>query len=65
MECSWSLLGWIRMVCVPVVQGGGRTALHEAAWNGHVDAVKALLAAGSDVTATTVRGDAAYVGAGT
>jgi ankyrin repeat protein len=50
------------MVRVPVVQYGGRTALHRAADNGHVDAVKALLAAGSDVTATDVRGDLACVG---
>jgi hypothetical protein len=56
------MLAWIRMVRVPMVQDGGWTALHEAASSGHVDAVKALLAAGSDVTATDVRGDAVCVG---
>ncbi len=45
------------MVCVPVVQNEGLTALHWAASNGHVDVVKALLAAGANVTARSVRGD--------
>jgi ankyrin repeat protein len=45
------------MVRVAVVQDvQGRTALHRAASNGHADAVKALLAAGANVTATDVRG---------
>jgi hypothetical protein len=63
MECSCLLLAWIRLVCVPLVQYVlDWTALHEGAGNGHVDAVKALLAAGANVTATDVRGDAACVG---
>ncbi len=53
------------MVCVPTVQTYMLTALHRAADNGHVDAVKALLAAGANVTATDVRGDVPCVGAGT
>ncbi len=54
------------MVRVAVVQDVlGSTALHEAAGSGHVDAVKALLGAGANVTATDVRGDAACDGAGT
>jgi ankyrin repeat protein len=53
------------MVCVLVVQDEDWTALHAAADNGHVAVVKALLAAGADVTATTVCGDVPYVGAGT
>jgi len=45
------------MVRVVVVQDLlGSTALHEAAGSGHVDTVKALLAAGANLTATTVRG---------
>jgi ankyrin repeat protein len=55
----------MRMVRVLVVQNEGLTALHMAAFHGHVDAVKALLAGGANVTATTVRGDVACVGAGT
>jgi ankyrin repeat protein len=48
------------MVRVAVVQDVlGSTALHRAAGSGHVDAVKALLAAGANVTATDVRGDVA------
>jgi hypothetical protein len=43
------------MVGVPVVQDGGRTALHRAASSGHMDAVKALLAGGANVTARDVR----------
>jgi hypothetical protein len=50
---------------MPMVQSCKSTALHRAAGNGHVDAVKALLAAGADVTATDVRGDVACIGAGT
>jgi hypothetical protein len=50
------------MARVPVVQTYKSTALHMAASSGHVDAVKALLAAGANVTATDVRGDAACVG---
>ncbi len=42
-----------------VVQVRNFAALHLAASSGHVDAVKALLAAGADVTATDVRGDVA------
>jgi ankyrin repeat protein len=39
------------------MQADGRTALHIAARNGHTDIVKALLAAGANVSATTtVRG---------
>jgi len=50
------------MVCVAVGQVGGWTALHRAADNGHVDAVKALLAAGANVTATDVRcGDSRFL----
>jgi hypothetical protein len=43
------------MVRVALVQYGDWTALHRAASSGHVDAVKALLAAGANVTATDVR----------
>ena len=50
MECSWLLLAWPRVVCVVAVQNEGLTALHRAAGSGHADAVKALLAAGADVT---------------
>ncbi len=50
------------MVRVALVQDVGCTALHEAAGNGHVDAVRALLAAGANVTATDVRGDVPCVG---
>ncbi len=53
------------MVCVLVVQKEGLTALHWAASAGHVDVVKALLAAGANVTARNVRGDEPGVGAGT
>ncbi len=52
------------MVCVAVVQNEGLTALPMAAGNGHVDAVKALLAGGADVTASDVRGEVPCVGAG-
>ncbi len=62
MECGWLLLGWIRMVCVVAVQNVGWTALHRAASSRNADAVKALLAAEADVTATDVRGDVACVG---
>ncbi len=64
MKCCCLLLVWIRMVCVAVVQDEGLTALHEAAGSGHVDVVKALLAAGAGVTARDVRGDLASVGTG-
>jgi hypothetical protein len=53
------------MVRMPMVQNVGWTTLHRAADNGHVDVVKALLAAGANVTATCVRGDVACVGART
>ncbi len=64
---SWSVVGncgrgYGRMVCMAAVQDEGWTALHRAADKGHVDVVKALLAAGSNVTATDVRGDVASVG---
>ena len=54
------------MARVPLVQDVlGWTALHWAASSGHVDAAKALLAAGANVTAATVRGAVACAGAGT
>jgi hypothetical protein len=53
------------VTCLPVVQIRNLSALHKAASNGHMDTVKALLAAGADVTATDVRGDVPCVGAGT
>jgi hypothetical protein len=39
-----------------MMQVDARTALHMAAENGHTDIVKALLAAGANVSATAVRG---------
>jgi ankyrin repeat protein len=54
------------MVRVAVVQDVlSWTALHWAASSGHVDAAKALLAAGANLTSTDVRGDVACAGAGT
>jgi hypothetical protein len=53
------------MVCMVAVQSHNWTALHLAASNGHVDAVKARLTAGTNLTATDVRGDVPCVGAGT
>ena len=38
------------------MQVDGWTALHDAAWYGHTDTVKALVAAGANVSATDVRG---------
>ncbi len=38
------------------MQVGGQTALHMAAANGHTNVVKALLAAGANVSAKAARG---------
>jgi ankyrin repeat protein len=43
------------------MQADGWTALHMAAANGHIDVVKALLAAGTNVSATAVRGHVSRV----
>jgi ankyrin repeat protein len=45
-----------RCGCLPLMQVDGQTALHMAVLYSHTDTVKALLAAGANVSATAVRG---------
>jgi hypothetical protein len=56
VKYSASRYHFFRCGCLSLMQVDGQTALHMAAANGHADTVKALLAAGANVSATAVRG---------